>query len=745
MVIKFAKAYGDDMIEDDSYDKHPKKNVSQNLTRILGIMTAILLTTSVLASIGLMTGNTNGLASLPQSLARIGTIPEASAAIGFDFKQCANKNPTLGNCVWINGILQKSNSQYNEGMSTPQKLLITGVTSGTHTIDIGYMYTKSPQGGGAAHHAYDFLTTLDPLTADNASPVNSNAFLQGVTDYAPYESSISNFDYCAGLSITVQACNSIVTTNNRVFAQIPHDTFTSKDGSQSTRETAFEGAFPFPGTSPQAARYLTIYSSGGGSSVSPTTLVVTHDVANGADTGDSNARLRLTYAGSSSCTVANPCTLLVFFGAHIAIGSGSGVSGQEWGTNLGASSVKGGPYHVKDIAFDGQGGSMDNQLKASDVLPPPPQGTIVIRKVTSPASDAQDFTFEHNFNDRFGSAITPTTFTLDTDGSDSTFSNQKSFSVGVGSYHVDETNIPDGWVLVDRACQTSGSSIAGPDGSNENRININVASEGDTITCTFTDNELGSLNWTKVDNAGQALAGATFQVCRTDVDPDDCVTVVDNGAIDEDFDAAEFGVSGLPLGTYTIKETVAPEGYSLDPDTVTVELSSTGDGVHVTIDEAFVDQRPILKITAFGYTNTNNTVPTSGVVNGNTTYTLKVKNLGGSDALLNVTLFTNIPDSSGLGGGDSFIYRGVVGLAATAESCAVDSDAIAGCTTEWKEVALAPGEEKTFAIKVSYNVPDGTEIFASGAAVYTTDAADDTLVRDASGSVAKVFFTVQDD
>ena len=38
-----------------------------------------------------------------------------------DFRQCSNENPTLGDCVWINGIIQQNNSVWFEGMSVPQR------------------------------------------------------------------------------------------------------------------------------------------------------------------------------------------------------------------------------------------------------------------------------------------------------------------------------------------------------------------------------------------------------------------------------------------------------------------------------------------------------------------------------------------------------------------------------------------------------------------------------------------------
>jgi hypothetical protein len=132
-------------------------------------------------------------------------------------------------------------------------------------------------------------------------------------------------------------------------------------------------------------------------------------------------------------------------------------------------------------------------------------------------------------------------------------------------------------------------------------------STGDAVK-TFVD---GSLAWHKVDNLGNPLGGATFQVCRTHnwnsntdtmVDiTDDCVSVADDVLVDNpdattpDADNApgEFLLSHLILGRYTVVETAAPAGYALDPDTVTVDLTLGNDNNpadrNKTITEAFVD------------------------------------------------------------------------------------------------------------------------------------------------------------
>jgi hypothetical protein len=90
-------------------------------------------------------------------------------------------------------------------------------------------------------------------------------------------------------------------------------------------------------------------------------------------------------------------------------------------------------------------------------------------------------------------------------------------------------------------------------------------------------NRLGSIAWEKRDTLGALQGGATFEI---NLDPSDgagIMTVVDNGANDSDPDAGQLLVLNALLGTYTITETVAPVGFSLDPDPTRVVTVSSGD------------------------------------------------------------------------------------------------------------------------------------------------------------------------
>jgi hypothetical protein len=242
----------------------------------------------------------------------------------------------------------------------------------------------------------------------------------------------------------------------------------------------------------------------------------------------------------------------------------------------------------------------------------------------------------------------------------------------------------------------------------------------------------GSIAWTKVDNAGALQGGATFEVCKThnftlpsgpmvDLVPDQCVTVADNGALDADAANGKFRLVGLSLGTYTVRETIAPAGFVADPDTVTVELTP-GD-TDKTIATAFVNTREVLKITGFGYTNSPTGTPTSGVTSGTTTFTVNLHNYGSATAnLTNSSLVVSVVKSAGTvicnGTGTDGLTRAITGTIAAA---ATGGPYVLVCTYT--------------------NLNDGATITADLVVKSTTN----TLEREASGSPARIRLTIQAD
>ncbi len=261
----------------------------------------------------------------------------------------------------------------------------------------------------------------------------------------------------------------------------------------------------------------------------------------------------------------------------------------------------------------------------------------------------------------------------------------------------------------------------------------------------------GSIAWTKVDNVGRPQGGATFQVCLTALwnsdtssfDPitPQCMDVTDNSAPDVNSDDGAFLLVDLVLGRYTVHETTAPPGYVPDPRTETVELSLTSPDASIALP--FVNQRPILKLTGFGYTNTPTGIPGDGVVSGTTVYSFSVKNFGGAAALLDLSFMVSVPDGAGSG---TVTYGGSTGPQGASSEPAIGDDCIAsGCTVTWSGVSVGIGSEVSFTMTIVYdNAADGTRIQADLGATYTVDPSDG-FVRTASGAPATIIFTIQDD
>jgi hypothetical protein len=242
----------------------------------------------------------------------------------------------------------------------------------------------------------------------------------------------------------------------------------------------------------------------------------------------------------------------------------------------------------------------------------------------------------------------------------------------------------------------------------------------------------GTLAWIKHDNAGLLQGGATFEVCRThdfnsqtgqfDDIADVCVSVPDDTdgvagpGLDQDPDAGEFLLTGLVLGRYTVRETLAPGGFVPDPFIGSADL--TIESPDATIEHTFVNNRPIVKLTEFGYTNTPTGNPTSGVVSGTTVYTVKIKNFGLATSILTGSLAVSTDASSGT-------------LACTPTNPLPLDDA-----------ALEINEEVSFSLTCIYtDLNDGAKVTADLIATYETNG----LIRMVSGSPASITFTVQKD
>jgi hypothetical protein len=393
------------------------------------------------------------------------------AAIG-GYDQCANdlgtgypaNDPDPG-CQWVGGNLNSNKATYKEGEALVERLWLTGLTTGTHSVSLDYGTTK----GGK--HAFDYLTTW------NFS-----------------ENWVTNPDLCQ--AITIGGCTASSPPTDKL--QIPDDSLTPTDNV----------------VSPQ---FFTMYNGDMTTATAPA-------IISGSYAGDSDTRITITFTvDTATCAKpagASTCEVVLWFGAHIASQLAAPAG---WGVGQGASSISGSPYHVALGTLDGGSiGGRDNQMQAGAV---PLNGTLIIVKDAVP-NDAQDFNFNLTDGGLINQNFSLDDDGTNTSNPPTQLSNSTApqFSLPPGTYTASELGpLASGWSLATIVCSPStGTTTSVP---NMNAI-VNLASSA-TVTCTFTNSLTNSptistqLKDTGDDNA-KGGTGANLDTNITDggiVDP----------------------------------------------------------------------------------------------------------------------------------------------------------------------------------------------------------------------------------
>jgi LPXTG-motif cell wall-anchored protein len=231
------------------------------------------------------------------------------------YDQCFTGDPPVGGgeCEgWTNGILNDSNSDYNEDEVTPQRLIVTFEEAGTHTIDISYLTFDHDV------HAYDSLATWNH-TLTNADRCQDIIAADCVADASPSTFPIP-------LDSTVH-----------------HDIGVGKSAIVSDHQLT--------------GQVLTLY---GGELTGATYLGM------GTYAPDYQT-LRVTLT-----TAAPDTKVMLLFGGHIAATFGPRGWGERAdGSNLGAAQVPGGSYHIRITQINEEAiGNRDNQLMSGAIEPP---------------------------------------------------------------------------------------------------------------------------------------------------------------------------------------------------------------------------------------------------------------------------------------------------------------------------------------------------------------------------------------
>jgi hypothetical protein len=486
-------------------------------------------------------------------------IASTEADASYNLVQCAQNDSKqgqplgLGYCNWIGSSLGSQNSLLYEGIATEQQLLITGITGTTHTLVVGIEATK----GGK--HTYDWLVSdavASGTVGDSSKNSQQASALAGITVV---------LNRCGDSLGTTDkaACNALLsgaTSSNTVDIEVPDDPFVSKDGLTQTKIHNYEEGVPsatckFCGFGNRTVR---LYTNG---TISGTpTMTLEHragklsgsfgdgaTLANGADTADSYIWYKITWTGGGT-------SAMLAAGADVAYGSDG--TGRSWGANVGATDVGGDPYHFYLIGFDGDGGSLDNQMSSNAVFTLPTRLTLhkAVVNDNGGTAAATDWTL---------SASGPTNIS-GTDGAAAV----TSANVNPGTYNLSESAGPTGYTASQYSCVL--------DGGNPVSGNSITLGEGDTAVCTITNNDnppqLHLRKTVTNDNGGTALNTAwTLTATGTLANPTNLTgtTPVDSST------------TTFKADTYALAEINGPSGYTAGA--WSCGTATMPDATHVTV------------------------------------------------------------------------------------------------------------------------------------------------------------------
>ncbi len=220
---------------------------------------------------------------------------------------------------WVNGNAGSSNSHYTESMSVPYRCVVTGLTPGTHYIEIGWDITHS------SVNAIDFIThfqRLDPH-AQFSHPAEAINPLSGLSGINP---SPVSYPIPAPVVNKTVACTNLpqpITTFNAL---------------------------------PAGERVMTMYN---GTAITNMQYVLNSNGNYGdLNVSSSESIMRITFTTTNS-------TVVFAWGGHIACAA-------DWCPNNSASGISGSPYHMSLHSVDGAGGNQDRSLSAAAVISVPP-------------------------------------------------------------------------------------------------------------------------------------------------------------------------------------------------------------------------------------------------------------------------------------------------------------------------------------------------------------------------------------
>jgi Prealbumin-like fold domain len=196
-------------------------------------------------------------------------------------------------------------------------------------------------------------------------------------------------------------------------------------------------------------------------------------------------------------------------------------------------------------------------------------GTVTVIKHTDPAGLDQNFSFTSTVTGTGASSP----YNLNDAGTDT----KTVTNVPIGSYTITEGANPAGFSFDHVTCVASGAASQSTSGK---VATVGITGGGGAVTCTYVNNQnLGGIAITKTSSKGThpGLAGAQFSITKGGV-------AITGSPFTSGADGTVC-VDGLTFGDYSVTETVAPTGYSIDDTaahTVTVDTNTTCAGTPET-------------------------------------------------------------------------------------------------------------------------------------------------------------------
>jgi hypothetical protein len=340
-----------------------------------------------------------------------------------DFHQARNNFQNTLNVDWVGGILNATHTDYYEGQGVPQRVIFTGLSSGSHTFTMKVLAQK-----GSAH-AYDFLISwwqAYQTGADIGGSVNelaslfSNQWASAISSDAA--TATSNGAFLLRDSATIPDLMGAPSIGGDVNGQI------------STFETRYTD------------RKIHIWAN---APVTAGTFTITFD---GYDADYAFYTIGWNSAASD---------VAVLFAGHAAIGTSG------YGTGKGAGSISGGPYHFKLLTLDAtQLGQQDNQLQSGAIQIPPTCGLTGPTTICPTASSVQ---FSYQGTNAGNASLT---FTFLTNTANATFASNGTY-LGI----IDATASSGGSYTLTVYPQTGGFTSGGD-------FQVNVVASTNDGSCT---------------------------------------------------------------------------------------------------------------------------------------------------------------------------------------------------------------------------------------------------------------------